>query len=142
MVLQPINYSHNFRALKNYNLLILGLIFVLFILFQGFHVETEISEAAAGTEKVSAFSSKIAELEREVRGLKQMNRSMAQEMTRMNVLVEKALARGSGIGHVKRTGGRPNEKDGAVSVAGLLAVWTQIDMILDKLDEIIAKISN
>ncbi|MFC1825202.1 hypothetical protein ACFL9T_21020 [Thermodesulfobacteriota bacterium] len=118
-----------------------GLIFVFFILFQGFYVGSEIRDVSAGTEKVSVSNSKIVELEREIKGLKQMNRAMVQEMTRMNVLVEKALVKGSRIGPVKRTGGRPNEKDGAVSVARLVAVWTQMDMILDKLDEIIAKIS-
>ena len=48
---------------------------------------------------------------------------------------------GSGIDRVIRTGGRPDTRDTMVSVAGMLAVWRQIDAILAKLDEITTALS-
>ena len=67
---------------------------------------------------------------------------MAQEISRLNKLLDRALARGSNIGKVKRiVGGRPDKRDMMVSVPGFVAVWNQIDVILDKLDEITIKLS-
>ena len=87
------------------------------------------------------YQRRIESLEKIVKDLTALNQSMLREMDRLNRLVEKSLVKKTHIAKVKRIGGRPHEKDTMVSVAGFLALWNQIDILMVKLDEIIAKFS-
>ena len=93
------------------------------------------------SEEPGIYQRRIERIEKSVKALTALNQSMLEEIRRLNRIVEKSLVKKSHIEKVKRTGGRPGEKDGAVDVAGLVALWNQIDILTVKLDEIIAKFS-
>ncbi len=100
------------------------------------------------SEKVARLQGKIKELERRERALQNRNRALFQEISRLRRFVERASTLESGgqerkpkLRRVKRTGGRPGKGDAMVSVAAMAAVWSQIDHILDKLDEITTRLS-
>ncbi|MBW1766892.1 MAG: hypothetical protein JRJ65_07555 [Deltaproteobacteria bacterium] len=116
--------------------------FVYLILFQNIHVGAETRHKSITSEKIASLQKRIEKLEQNERELKYEKKAMAQEISRLNKLLDRALARGSNIGKVKRiVGGRPDKRDMMVSVPGFVAVWNQIDVILDKLDEITIKLS-
>jgi len=99
-------------------------------------------------EKIAGLQGKIKELERRERALQNKNRVLFQEISRLRRFVENVSALESGgqerkpkLGKVKRIGGRPGKGDAMVSMAAMAAVWTQIDHILDKLDEITTRLS-
>ena len=93
------------------------------------------------SEELGIYQRRIERLEKNVKALSTLNQSMLEEIRRLNRVVEKRLVKKSHIDKVNRTGGRPNEKDGAVDVAGLVALWHQMDILMAKLDEIVAKFS-
>ena len=99
-------------------------------------------------EKIAGLQGKIKELERRERALQNKNRALFQEISRLRRFVENVSALESGgqerkpkLRKVKRIGGRPGKGDAMVSMAAMAAVWTQIDHILDKLDEITTRLS-
>lgn len=90
---------------------------------------------------------RVETLETRQRVLRRQARAMAYEIERLEGLFGGAAGLRAGdprrldIDRVARTGGRPNAKDAMVSMAGMLAVWRQIDAILDKLDEVTTTLS-
>ncbi len=96
---------------------------------------------------IAALQKRIMELERRIQELHVKNKTMASQMRQLNQIVGKALSKkgtgkGAGIKKVTRiAGGRPGTKDAMVSVAHLVGVWNQMDVIMNKLDEITTKLS-
>jgi hypothetical protein len=91
--------------------------------------------------------SRVETLEMRQKVLQRQARVMAHEIERLEGLLGGAEGlKGGGlrspdIDPVSRTGGRPDAKDAMVSMAGMLAVWRQIDAILDTLDEVTTALS-
>jgi hypothetical protein len=110
---------------------------------------------AAGAERVSTelqvqlrlLRSRVETLEMRQEVLRRQARVTAQEIERLEGLFGGAEGAGAGglrspaIDPVIRTGGRPDAKDAMVSMAGMLAIWRQIDAILDTLDEVTTALS-
>ncbi len=91
---------------------------------------------------MASLQKRIEKLEQSERELKYEKKDMAREISRLNNFLDRALAGGSNIGKVTRiVEGRSDKGDMMVSVTGFVAVWNQIDVILDKLDEITIKLS-
>ncbi len=100
------------------------------------------------SEKLTRLQGKIKELERRERALQNKNKALSREISRLRRFVESVSALESGgqerkpkLRRVKRSGGRPRKGDAMVSMAAMAAAWTQIDHILDKLDEITTRLS-
>jgi hypothetical protein len=93
------------------------------------------------SEDLIVYQRRMERLEKSVKALTALNQSMLGEMNRLNRLIEKSLVKKTHIEKVKRIGGRPHKKDTMVSVAGFLALWHQMDILMAKLDEIIANLS-
>jgi len=124
--------------------LFVGIVFssVYLILFQNIHVNAETSHKSITSEKMASLQKRIEKLEQSERELNYEKKDMAQEISRLSKLLDRVLARGSNIGKVERVvGGRSDKGDMMISVTGFVAVWNQIDVILDKLDEITIKLS-
>ena len=116
--------------------------FVCLVLFQNIHVNAETSHKSITSEKMASLQKRIEKLEQSERELKYEKKDMALEISRLSKLLDRVLAGGSNIGKVERiVGGRSDKGDMMVSVTGFVAVWDQIDVILDKLDEITIKLS-
>lgn len=99
-------------------------------------------------EPRKSTSEDLSRLQRRLGQLEIRYKDMAREVARLrNDLARLSSTYGSQeggprIGRVRRiTGGRPSERDGMVSVAGMVATWQQLDLILDKLDEIATTLS-
>jgi hypothetical protein len=90
----------------------------------------------------AAFLRKIDRLERTVAKLESQNDFLRKELSNLNSLCKQAKTRGAGIQKTVRTGSRPDKNDTMISVAGMLSVWDQMDIIMDKLDEIVAVLSD
>ena len=104
---------------------------------------------AQSTESEEPLRQIVRELEGKVRGLQVENKMMANEIARLRRTVEALMAQGNmiqgkqvAIDKVKRVyQGRPKKDDMMVGVPQMMAVWNQIDYILDKLDEIVVQTS-
>lgn len=94
--------------------------------------------------KLDSLEQKVVVLQQVQEQLLRNNEVVRQEIKRLEMLLEKrndpegSAPRGKEpIESVKRlTGGRPAAKDMMVSPVQLNEVWKQLDMIMDKLDEI------
>jgi hypothetical protein len=84
---------------------------------------------------------RIDRLESKVAKLESRNDDLLRELSSLQSQCKQARAKSTGIQKVARTGMRPNKNDAMISVAGMLSVWDQMDIIMDKLDEIIMVLS-
>jgi hypothetical protein len=97
--------------------------------------------------ELKLLRSRVETLEMQQKILRRQSRAMALEIERLEGLLGGAAGWRAGgpkrldIDRVARTGGRPDAKDALVSMAGMLAVWQQIDAILGKLDEVTTALS-
>ena len=97
--------------------------------------------------QLKLLRSRVETLEMRQKSLRRQSRAMALEIERLEGLLGGAAGLRAGgpkrlnIDRVARTGGRPDAKDAMVSMAGMLAVWQQIDAILAKLDEVTTALS-
>jgi len=97
--------------------------------------------------QLRSLRGRIETLEMREKVLRRQAHAMAYDVKRLEGLLGGAAemkakgARGLHIDRVARTGGRPDAKDAMVSMAGMAAVWRQIDAILAKLDEITSALS-
>ena len=97
--------------------------------------------------QLRSLRGRIETLEKREKDLRRQARSMTHEIRRLEGLLDGTSGlgdrgpRGVDIGRVTRTAGRPDARDPMVSVAGMVAVWRQIDAILAKLDEITTALS-
>ena len=80
-------------------------------------------------------------MESTVARLESRNDDLLRELSNLQSQCKQARAGRAGIQKVARTGMKPDKNDALVSVAGMLSVWDQMDIIMDKLDEIIAVMS-
>ena len=97
--------------------------------------------------QLKLLRSRVETLEIRQKSLRRQSRAMALEIERLEGLLGGVAGSRAGgpkrldIDRVARTGGRPDAEDAMVSMAGMLAVWRQIDAILDKLDEVTTALS-
>jgi chromosome segregation ATPase len=99
--------------------------------------------------QISKLEERLAVLESREKVLQNKYRDMTEEMSLLRDLTQKVAAlktddrtRSLKIEKVNRiTGGRVNPHDMMVSVSQYSIAWKQIDTIMDKLDEIIHKLS-
>jgi septal ring factor EnvC (AmiA/AmiB activator) len=101
------------------------------------------------SSKISALGRRLDVLETRESVLQKEYRDMTGEISRLRDLAQSAVALKAGD-HNRRlkiekaerfTGGRPGPKDMVVSISQFSITWNQIDTILDKLDEIVRKLS-
>ncbi len=111
------------------------------------HFATEEEPIASILAQLRALRGRIETLEMREKVLRRQARALCQDIGRLEGLLDGAAGTqvrpsyGLQIDRVARTGGRPDPHDAMVSMAGLVAVWRQIDAILAKLDEITTALS-
>ena len=97
--------------------------------------------------QLKSLRGRVETLEMREKILRRQARALSYDMKRLEGLLGgtsgmKAIGpNGLNIDRVARTGGRPDPRDVMVSMAGMVAVWRQIDAILTKLDEITTALS-
>jgi cell division protein FtsL len=93
---------------------------------------------------------RVSELEERIRDLQEDNDKLVYEVAKLRRTIKttetkgnKAQSKRTAVSKVKRLPqGRPQRKDMMIGVTQLISVWDQMDLILDKLDEITTHISN
>jgi hypothetical protein len=97
--------------------------------------------------QLRSLRGRIETLEMREKVLRRQARALSHDIKRLEGLLGGASGmktkdpKGLDIDRVARTGGRPDPRDAMVSMAGMVAVWRQIDAILAKLDEITTALS-